>query len=67
MDLLRRYHRGATVEQLSEQTGVSCHRIKTRLRAAAFCFLSLGTDRNFPVRLETLEQFEIDWDLLWFD
>ena len=67
MDLFRRYHLGATVEELAWQTGMPRERIRMRLRAAALCFLSLGADRSFPFRWEQLAAFEIDWELFCFD
>jgi hypothetical protein len=65
--LLRRYHLGASVEELAAETGIPQDRIRVRLRAAAMCFLSLGADRNFPVQLHKLAPFDLDWELLWFD
>lgn len=67
MELFRRYHLGVSVEELASETGLPKDRIRIRLRAAALCLFSLGTDRSFPLRLDHLESFEIDWDLLSFD
>jgi hypothetical protein len=66
-ELLRQYHRGVSVDELAAVTGIPRERIAIRLRAAALCFLSLGTDRNFAFRPAGLKPFSIDWDLIWFD
>ncbi len=63
-ELLRRYHLGASAEQLAALTGIPTERIRRRLRAAALCFLSLGADRGFPVPWNRLKPFEADWDLI---
>ncbi|MCC6859501.1 MAG: hypothetical protein IT158_13110 [Bryobacterales bacterium] len=67
LELLRQYHRGVSVAQLAALTGIPEERIAMRLRAAALCLLSLGADHNFTVKIESLEPFTVDWDLLWFD
>ena len=66
-EVLRWYHHSDSLERLALETGIPAETIRLRVRAAACCFLSLGTDRCFPVHLDRLRPMTVDWDLLWFD
>lgn len=67
IQLLRRHLSGATVEELAAETGIPSDRISMRLRAAVLSLHSRGMDRLLPVPARRLEEFYIDWDLLWFN